>query len=512
VVPDGVDELWRSAELALAAELRRRRLAVGWSQGELANRVGYSREYVSRAERASKGLPSAELVRIVDAALGASGALVSLHDAAHCVRLQRRRRGDPGDGDVAVVARGAVSAPSPTACEVVVGGTAGGSLAIGSVEVAVSERVHELFVRAQSLLSTNDRSRTEVAVSLLDRALEIEPQFARARAARGYAAWRRYFAGWDLSSVMLDAALRDVGTALSRDPHSIGARTTLIRICWDMGWHERAIGIGKQVHEEQPESLDAALAFARALHNGGLADLALPLTRQVLAVDPTHPTALKLQTWSLVMTGQHDAAIQSARPYLSTAPRDSNTRWAVALAHLATGDAPEAARTAKEAVDADPHDITVRALEGCLLRAAGDHDAARAAWTSAIRFLTVGAGDTGGGMNLRSRLWLASIEACVGQVEQARSGVAEAVAREPHNGYVAYRAAHVLAELGDHAAAVRSLGDAVAAGFLSAQLLHHDERLALRGLVERPGYRTVVSDLLANVEQVRGRYGPSCTS
>ncbi|MGH3611761.1 MAG: tetratricopeptide repeat protein [Pseudonocardia sp.] len=254
------------------------------------------------------------------------------------------------------------------------------------------------------------------------------------------------------------------------------------------------------------------MAFARALHNGGLADLALPLTRQVLAVDPTHPTALKLLTWSLVMTGQHDAAIRSARPYLSTAPRDSNTRWPVALAHLATGDASEAVRIAKEAVDANPHDITVRALKGSLLRAVGDHDAARAAWTSAIRFVTAGAGDHRGEMNLRSRLWLASIEACVGQVEQARSCVADALTREPHNGYVAYRAAHVLAELGDHDGAVHALDNAVAAGFLSAQLLRHDERLALRGLVEHPGYRPVVSVLLANVEQVRGRYGPNGTS
>ncbi|MGH3611762.1 MAG: helix-turn-helix domain-containing protein [Pseudonocardia sp.] len=233
-MPEGADELWRRADLALAAELRRRRLAVGWSQAELANRVGYSREYVSRAERASKGLPSAELVRSVDAALGADGALVSLHDSAYRIRLRRRHCGDPGEGDVAVVAQRAVSAPSPTAREVVGGGAAEGVCAIGSVEVAVSERVHELFVRAQSLLSTNDRARIEAAVSLLDRALEIEPQFARARAARGYAAWRRYFSGWDRSSATLDAALRDVGTALSRDPHSVGARTTLIRICWDM--------------------------------------------------------------------------------------------------------------------------------------------------------------------------------------------------------------------------------------------------------------------------------------
>jgi tetratricopeptide (TPR) repeat protein/transcriptional regulator with XRE-family HTH domain len=487
----------------LAAELRRRRTEVGWSQSELANRVGYSREYVSRAERASKGLPSAELIRVVDAALRADGALTSLHDSAHRARLERRHHSGTEAGDVAVTAQHGAATVSTAPRD-----ASARTPAVGSIEVPATERVHELFVRAQSMLSSNDRITIDAAVSLLDRALEIEPQFARARAARGYAAWRQYFSGWDQSDATLDAALQDVGTALSRDPTSIGARTTLIRICWDMGWHERAIEIGKQVHEEQPDSFDAALAFARALHNGGLANLALPLTRQVLAVDPTHPTALKLMIWSLVMTGCHSEAIQSARPYLSTAPRDSNTRWAIALAHLANGDPAEATRIAQEAVDADPHDVTVRALEGYLLRAAGDDDAAHAAWLSAIRFTTAGAADARDRMNLRSQLWMASIQACVGQEERARSCVADALARGPHNGYIAYRAAHVLAELGDCDAAVRALDDAVAAGFLSAQLLRHDERLALRGLIDHPGYRHVVSTLLTNVEQVRSRYGP----
>ena len=491
----------------LAEEIRRRRRAAGLSHGQLAARTGYTRQYVSLAERPHKGTPSLDLVRALDRALAADGALVALCKRAHRIRLERRHRGHSEASAEAVVARHVDGAASTAARE-----AAAGASAAGSVEVPSSERVHELFVRAQSMLSSNDRVWIDAAVSLLDRALEIEPQFARARAARGYAAWRRYFSGWDHSSVTLDAALQDVGTALSRDPHSIGARTTLIRICWDMGWHARAIEIGMQVHDEQPESFDATLAFARALHNGGLADEALPLIRQVLEIDPTHPTALKLMIWSLVMTGQYDLAIRSARSYLSSAPRDSNTRWAIALAHLAVGDPAEAARIAKQAVDADPHDVTVRALEGYLLQAAGDPDAAHAAWTSALRFVAAGAGDARDRMNVRTRLWLASIEACLGREASARTGVADALAREPHNGYVAYRAAHVLAELGDRDAAVRALDDAVAAGFLSAQLLRHDERLALRGLVEHPGYRDVVSALLANVEQVRGRYGPDTTN
>lgn len=98
----------RAAHAALVAELRRRRKGADLSQAELADRVGYSREYVSRAERAGRGLCSADLARVLDSALDANGVLVSLHAAAKAE--QRRRRRDAGedssDGPVEVASGG----------------------------------------------------------------------------------------------------------------------------------------------------------------------------------------------------------------------------------------------------------------------------------------------------------------------------------------------------------------------------------------------------------------------
>jgi hypothetical protein len=70
--PAGLDA---SAADALAVEIRRRRKLAGLSQGELAARVGYSRQYVSRAERPRNGLASAILVEAIDTVLHAGGAL-----------------------------------------------------------------------------------------------------------------------------------------------------------------------------------------------------------------------------------------------------------------------------------------------------------------------------------------------------------------------------------------------------------------------------------------------------
>ena len=79
-----------AAEVAFCDEVRRRRLAAGLRQAELTNRVGHSRECVSRAERASTGLASAELAHALDEALGADGHVVSLHVPARRARTARR--------------------------------------------------------------------------------------------------------------------------------------------------------------------------------------------------------------------------------------------------------------------------------------------------------------------------------------------------------------------------------------------------------------------------------------
>jgi tetratricopeptide (TPR) repeat protein len=104
----GSNEPDRAAEVTLAEEIRRRRLAAGLSQSDLANRVGYSREYVSRAERPSKGLASAELIGAIDEGLDADGVLVALHRDARADRVARRAA--PSSG--AIIAAGPQRGPA----------------------------------------------------------------------------------------------------------------------------------------------------------------------------------------------------------------------------------------------------------------------------------------------------------------------------------------------------------------------------------------------------------------
>jgi transcriptional regulator with XRE-family HTH domain len=87
----------------LASEIRRRRVAKGLTQGQLAARTAYSREYMGRAERPGAGFPSPEVVNAIDTVLEAGGELVTLYARAAAERHARRLLHKTGGNDSAAL-------------------------------------------------------------------------------------------------------------------------------------------------------------------------------------------------------------------------------------------------------------------------------------------------------------------------------------------------------------------------------------------------------------------------
>lgn len=85
-------EVATSALTRLAQEIRCLRKASNLSQPELAGMIGYTRQYVSMAERVGKNLPSRELIKAIDNALGANGSLIALRQHAKAEQAALRQR------------------------------------------------------------------------------------------------------------------------------------------------------------------------------------------------------------------------------------------------------------------------------------------------------------------------------------------------------------------------------------------------------------------------------------
>ncbi len=373
-----------------------------------------------------------------------------------------------------------------------------------ATSVTDTVKVYELYLRARGLLAANEEREVQVALDMLNMVLELDPKLANAHAARGYALWRKYFSGWDADVDTLHQALESAELALELDPTCVSAHMTIIRICWDMGWHARALQMGVAAFQSNPGSLEAVLALARAYNNAGMAELALPLSQQVLAVDRANPTALKLAIWNHVMVGDFAEACELARTHLARWPLDSNTRWAVALAWLSMGNQPEAIKTAEEGLAADRSDVTLWVLLGYIHRTRGDEAAARQAWAQGIGL--VSARLAAFQSNFRVQAWLANLEAAAGHREAALRRGRSLLAADPANGYLLYRLAHVWAEAGEPSEAVRLLEAALANGFLSVQLMRHEETCALGRLVPHSRYQRIGTTLERKVRSLRRKY------
>jgi transcriptional regulator with XRE-family HTH domain len=87
--PSGTSDNTDDAAADLTRAIRRRRKDAGLSQPQLAKLIGYTRQYVSLAERIGQNLPSQELVQALDAALNAEGALFALRNQAKAEQRAR---------------------------------------------------------------------------------------------------------------------------------------------------------------------------------------------------------------------------------------------------------------------------------------------------------------------------------------------------------------------------------------------------------------------------------------
>lgn len=363
-----------------------------------------------------------------------------------------------------------------------------------------------LCLQAAGLLGSNAEPDIVAALALLRRACDLDPGIAEAHAWLAYGLWRRYFAGWDASTRTLTAALHHASTALELDERCTAARTARIRIYWDLGLHERGIAEGVTAVHESPGSVSARLSLARAFNNAGLADVALPITASVLQTDRTNVAARKLLVWNHLMVGDHSAAVETAQTYWAGHVVDANTAWAVTAALWHLGRMGDAVDAAMRALAADDVNFTLWVLLGYVQRAAGDEAAAQTTWRQGLAALA--RRQPAGRVNHRAAAWVANLHAATGARAEAARLLRATRLQEPTNGYVAYRLAHVAAELGDVERALALLGGAVQGGFLSVQLLRCEESSGLARLTERTDYGALVKRLEQRVADVREKYVP----
>lgn len=367
-----------------------------------------------------------------------------------------------------------------------------------------SIQAYEFYLHGVRLVSTNRERDLLVGLSMFNKAIELDQNFADAYAFKGYALWRQYFSGWNADINTVKDGLECTQRALELDSSSAVARMAFIRICWDLGWHEQALTGGRQAYKDNSGSIETQLALARAYNNAGMADKAIPLTQQVLAVDPMNPTARKLLIWNHVMVTDYKSAVALAEAYLKFNPEDANTTWAAAIAYMHLENFETAIEKIQTGLQADRSNCMLCLLLGYAYRSIDDEVAALRAWENGIEAVRMGLGLFE--KNHRVRAWLAVIEAATDHRDKALADVNLVYQAEPENSYLLYRLAHVYAELEMFEEAIQALTSAIEHGFLSVQIMRCEEILALKKLIQLNEYQTLVRKLERHVDSLKSKY------
>lgn len=243
--------------------------------------------------------------------------------------------------------------------------------------------------------------------------------------------------------------------------------------------------------------------MARAYNNSGMAEKAIPLVSKVIEIEPMNSAASKLLLFNYVMTKQYKLACEKSEVYMKRNPKDSNTCWAIALGYFHMGEIKKAIEVAQFGLQADPANFTLWQILGYAYRANGEAETAMWIWNSGIEALLDHSGDR---RNYRARSWLASLYAATDKREEALEEIAEIFDAKPDNGYILYRLAAAYAELGMEDEAVNMLRLAVKNGFLSIQMMRHEEILTLHSLCGNSEYEIIAADLESKVNNLRKKY------
>jgi adenylate cyclase len=170
-----------------------------------------------------------------------------------------------------------------------------------------------LVARAIGLINKVGRAENDEARRLLERALQLEPTYAKAHAIMSWAVW---WAAWNFwlpdEPTGYEEARRHAETALAIDPSEPWARLVL-------GLH---------------------------LSTGGLHDRALYELETALRINPSFALARIIYAWALARAGRPDAAVEESEKALRLSPSDSY----LSLYELVHGFALLAARRFDEAV------------------------------------------------------------------------------------------------------------------------------------------------------------------
>src|SRR5437868_813808 len=242
---------------------------------------------------------------------------------------------------------------------------------------AENVKAYEYYLRGRQIENQMRRSALQYARRMFDRAIEIDPDFARAHAGIADCCSFLYMY-WDGSNANLEAADASSQRALELDPASAEAHTSrgvALTLCRDYPGARREFDLALSLN---PVLYEAHYFYGRACFTEGKFEDALLHYRNAWRVRPEDYQAILLSMDALAKLGRHDKVLEAARQgikladaHLELNPDDARAWYLSAAALVRLGQTDQALERGRRAFAVDPEDAGVLYNLGCTYALAG---------------------------------------------------------------------------------------------------------------------------------------------
>ena len=361
---------------------------------------------------------------------------------------------------------------------------------------------YELFLRGQGLLADyDDPDNVVAAANLLQRALCLDPAYARAHAALGTAFWRRY--RQTSESVWIDRSTQECRRAQEIDDQEALAHVCLGELYNGTGQPDAAVAELSRALALDPTLDIAYIELGKTYEDLNKPELAEETYREAITARPHYWASHQWLGVFLVRRGRLDEAITSLREVERLAPDSYSAYRNLGTAYYYAGNWDEARRLFERALGMRPDDDRTLSNLGTLYffqrryadaahtfeRAAqlddknyfrwgsladayywipAERDRARDTYQRAIELgmpqLEINP------LDVEVLIDVAFYEAMLGQRDQAILHIERALELAPTEGYVLTQAAKVYHRLGIDDVALRHLDSAVRSGYTVAEI------------------------------------------
>jgi tetratricopeptide (TPR) repeat protein len=202
---------------------------------------------------------------------------------------------------------------------------------------AVNPEAYDLYLRSEPYYGLETREANDQAIRLLEKSVEIDPQFAAGYAALATAYRTRAFSVEINEPKWMEKANAAVVKALALDPNLAEGYVSRGYLLWSRanGWsHQRAVSDYRHALELNPNLAEAHHQLANVYNHVGVLDKADEEIKKAVAVDPLN-TGIRYRVGiNLLYQGKYDESLVELRDSEKFLPPFWAFQTSFALQHI----------------------------------------------------------------------------------------------------------------------------------------------------------------------------------